>query len=155
MITEPLSKHLQLIPEIAELRLKEFGYLLPDKTILDFRWGLESHLNDLYLPITYVVFGENKEFVGTFSLRKHDLDSHLHLSPWLGGVIVIPSKRNQRIGSFIIKKAESMALERGYSSLYLYTTNKETWYLKLGWKKLENAFFNNFPITIMLKELKY
>lgn len=150
MDIELLLDHQYLIPEIAKLRFQQFGYLVPEKTLNDFIKGLESHLNDKKLPITYVVV-ENKQFFGTFSLRKSDMDTHQHLFPWLGGVLVHPSKRNKGIGAFLVKKAEMIANELGYNHLYLFTPDKAAWYAKLGWKPLEHTFFKNVPVIVMVK----
>lgn len=154
MKIELLADNVKLIPEIAELKFQEFGYLLPDKTLENFRLGLETHLNDQLLPIAYVVT-DSKKFVGTFSLRKYDLHSYTHLTPWLGSVLVHPDKRKQGIGSFLVQQAEEIAKEMGYSSLYLFTPNKAAWYSQLGWRQVEETVFNNFPVTLMTKKLKH
>lgn len=149
---ELLLEHPYLIPEIADLKFREFGYLVPEKTLSDFHKGLETHLSYRELPITYIVV-EDKQFIGTFSLRKCDMDTHQHISPWIGSVLVHPDKRNQGIGAFLVKNAEMMAKERGYGHLYLFTPNKAAWYAKLGWEILENTVFNNVPVTIIKKKL--
>lgn len=150
---ELLLDHQYLIPEIAELKFQQFGSLVPGKTLQDFKKGLETHLNDTKLPIAYVVV-ENKQFIGTFSLRICDKDTHQHLSPWIGSVLVHPSNRNKGIGAFLVKRAEMIANELGYDHLYLFTPDKAAWYAKLGWQTLEHAFFNNVPVTVMKKSLK-
>ena len=149
---ELLLDHQYLIPEIAALRFQQFGSLVPGKTLQDFKNGLETHLNNEKLPIAFVIV-ENKQFIGTFCLRKYDMDTHLHLSPWVGGVLVHPSKRNKGIGAFLVKRAEMMANELGYDRLYLFTPDKAAWYAKLGWQTLEHTFFNNVPVTVMEKSL--
>lgn len=152
MKIELLLDHQYLIPEIAQLKFQEFGHLVPEKTVQDFIKGLENHLNDRELPITFVVV-ENKQFVGTFSLRKSDLNTHQHLSPWVASVLVTPSKRKKGIGAFLVKRAEGIAKELGYNCLFLFTTYKEAWYSKLEWQTLERTVFNNGPITVMKKTL--
>jgi predicted N-acetyltransferase YhbS len=153
MRIELLLHHDHLIPEIAELKFQEFGYLIPKKTLQDFQKGLETHLNDQTFPIAFVALQGN-QFVGTFSLRQHDLDTHRSLSPWVGSVLVVPHKRKQGIGSFLVKNAEFIAKEKGYECLYLFTPNKEAWYAKLAWITIEQAFFNGTPIIIMQKSLR-
>ena len=145
-----LLDHQYLMPEIAELKFQQFGYLVPGKTLQDFKKGLETHLNDKKLPIAFVVV-ENKQFIGTFSLRICDMDTHQHLSPWIGSVLVHPSKRNKGIGAFLVKSAEMIANELGYNHLYLFTPDKAAWYAKLGWQTLEHTYFNNIPVTVMEK----
>jgi len=149
---ELLLNHPYLIPEIAELKLQEFGRFVPGRSVQDFKKGLETHLNDRELPIAYVVV-ENKEFIGTFNLRKCDMDTHQHLSPWLASLLVHPSKRNRGVGAFLVKSAEMMAKELGYERLYLFSSEKTAWYAKLGWQTLEQAFYNNMTVTVMEKSL--
>ncbi len=148
-----LTNNSHLIPEIAQLKFQEFAHLAPEKTIDDFVKGLKTHLNDRQLPIAYVVVNEAKEFIGTFSIRKNDIDTHNHLTPWIGSVLVHPSKRNQGIGEFIMRQAQSVAKEMGYRQLYLFTPNKEAWYQKLGWETIEHTHFNQFPVTVMTLHL--
>src|SRR5690348_12974380 len=97
MKIEPLTKHPYLIPEIAKLKFKEFGYLIPNKTLDDYYKGLETHLNESRLPMAFVIT-ENNQFIGIFSLNQHDMYTHQHLSPWIESVLVHPDRRNQGIG---------------------------------------------------------
>lgn len=152
MHIEFLADHPYLISEIAELKLRQFGYLVPSKTLKDFHRGLEEHLNRQILPTTYV-FVEDKKFTGTVSLRYLELDSHQYFSPWMGSVLVHPDKRNQGIGTFLVKKAEENAKNFGFTELYLFTPDKSKWYAKLGWDYLEKSELNNIPIDIMRKKL--
>ena len=148
-----LVHHMGLIRRIAELKFSEFSYLVPGKTLEDFITGLHEHCNDQKLPITYVAL-ENENFFGTFSLRECDLNSHCHFRPWIGSVLVPPEKRNQGIGSLLVKVAENKAKEMGHDFLYLFTPNKAPWYTKLGWTAIEKSSLNNIPVTIMHKYLK-
>lgn len=148
-----LANNPDLIQRIAELKFSEFSYLVPGKTLDDFVRGLWEHCNDKTFPITYVAL-EGKDFLGTFSLRKCDLNSHSYLSPWIGSVLVPTEKRNQGIGALLVKEAENIAIEMGQDFLYLFTPNKESWYAKLGWVIIEQSFLNNISITIMHKSLK-
>ncbi len=126
---------------------------MPQKTKADFLKGVQTHLSAPNLPIAYVIVTEEKEFVGTFSLRQCDMESHSHLSPWVGSILVHPSKRNQGVGSILVKSAELAAFEMGFSQLYLFTPNKAAWYGKLGWETVEKALFNKIPVTVMVKRL--
>lgn len=153
MKIELLSDYTHLIPEIVDLKFQEFSYLVPQKTKADFLKGVEAHLSAPNLPIAYVIVTEEKKFVGTFSLRRCDMETHAHLSPWVGSILVHPNKRNQGIGSILVKNAELTALEKGFTKLYLFTPNKAAWYSKLGWETVEKTVFNEIPVTIMAKKL--
>lgn len=147
-----LLNHTHFIDRISELKLKEFGYLVPNKTIDDVVNGLKEHCNDVSLPITWVAL-EGQDFVGTFSIRACDLPSHKHFAPWLGSLVVPPEKRNKGIGAYLVKQSEKIAANMGYEFLYLFTPNKAAWYEKLGWEAVESLSFNNIPITIMQKSI--
>ena len=153
MKIELLSDNLHLIPQIVKLKFKEFSYIDKSKTIEDYFKSIKAHLNDKQLPIAYVVVNDSKEFIGTFCLKQHDLETYQHLSPWLGSVVVHPDKRNQGIGTFMVRQAEVIAAEKGYTCLYLFTPNKEAWYSKLGWEPVEHMIFKKIPIVVMRKLL--
>ena len=153
MSLDLLVNQIHLIPVIARLKYDEFAYMVPGKNVEQFEDGLRTHLNHTELPLTYVRVNELQEFIGTFSLRLHDLDSHRHLTPWLASVVVSPDQRRQWIGEYLVREAEKKAAEMGIKTLYLFTPNKEAWYQKLGWQTIEKSFLNTIPITIMQKQL--
>lgn len=147
-----LVNHQNFIPKIAELRFAEFSYLVPGNTVNDSVNRLREQCNDRILPICYVAL-KGEEYIGSFALRQYDLDTHNHLTPWLGGVFVPPEKRHQGIGVMLVKEGENKAREMGYSVLYLFTPSKAAWYEKRGWSQLEQASYNGFPMTVMQKYL--
>ena len=152
MNIELLVDHQYLISELAELSFYEFGYLVPGKTLQDYIRGFEAHLNSNKFPITFVIV-ENTQLVGTFSLRKSDMNTHQHLSPWIGSVLVHPSRRGMGVGTFLVKNAKMKVKELGYDCLYLFTPNKAAWYTKLGWEVLEQTFFYHTAVTVMKTSL--
>jgi N-acetylglutamate synthase-like GNAT family acetyltransferase len=152
MKIEPLMHHRNLIPAIAALKFKQFGYLVPERCLEDFQQGLERQLHDKTIPMAFVAV-EDGQFVGIFSLVMHDMETHPHLSPWLAGLVVHPDKRKQGIGAQLVAKAEAVAKELGYKRLYLFTVDKAAWYGKLGWKVIEQATFNGVPVTVMERQL--
>jgi len=148
MKIEYLIDHTRFIPEIAELKYNHYRSLAPEKTLGDFHNGLKRDLSDGGLPVAFVVV-EKEKYVASFSLRINDLESHKHLTPWLGGLFVHPAMRNQGIGTGLVKEAKSIVKTMGYDCLYLYTSEKANWYTKLGWEPIENSFLNQGAITIM------
>jgi len=145
-----LLHHPHLIPEIAQLKFEQFHRFVPERPLEDFQKSLENHLNDKKLPIGFVAL-EGDEFLGTFCLREYDMETHRHLTPWVGGVLVHPLKWNRGIGTFLLTQAKHLAEELGYKHLYLFTTEKASWYARLGWEAIDHAVVHNFPVTIMKK----
>lgn len=153
---EHLADHPHFAPELSELLFFQFGFLAPESSLLDFQKKLQRHLNKDRMPQAYVAFEEaceEEELLGTFSLRDFDMETHKHLSPWIGSLMVHPSKRGQGIGSRLVEQAKSLTKELGYKKLFLFTPDKETWYLKLGWKVVEKSSFNNYSVTVMSHSL--
>lgn len=148
MKIEYLIDHKHFIPELGELLFHQFGYLRPGCALKDFEERLGNHCNRDGLPITYIALEEGK-LVGTFSLRKNDMDTHQHLSPWLGGVFVHPSRRKEGIGTLLVKKAESLCAKQGFKTLFLFTPDQRDWYSKFGWRVVEETIFNGSFVTIM------
>lgn len=152
MKLELLVNHPYLIPEIAQLKFNEFSQFTPNDTVQDYIKRMETHLASGEMP-TYVVI-ENKQLVGTVCLRKCDMSTHPHLTPWLASLVVHPNYRRQGIGAFLVEEIERRAKEMGYPKLYLFTTYKAAWYAKLGWQVFEKTTFKSFPVTVMEKALE-
>lgn len=143
-----LANHPELIQPVAELGQLEFGYLNPGRTIENRLESLKKHLNYDQLPIAFVGFKDGK-FIGTASLRITDIDSYTHVTPWLGGVIVVPEMRNQGVGTWLVEETMKQALNLGVHTWYLYTPNRETFYAKMGWKTIDKTSHNNVPGVVM------
>lgn len=148
MEIELLADHQHFIPEVAKVLFHEFGYLIPQRTLKDFEERTLNHCNKKSLPITFIAL-ENGKLIGTFSLRAYDMETHKHFSPWIGSVVVHPSRRREGIGSALVQKAKAICKEQGHKTLFLFTPNKQAWYRKLGWEVVEETTFYYHSATIM------
>lgn len=148
-----LANHPELVQTVAELGHHEFSYLNPNRTLESRIESVKKHLNVDELPITFVAFNKGK-FIGTTSLRKIDIDTYDSVTPWLGSVIIIPEMRNQGFGSWLVTETMNEALKLGINKWYLYTPNRESFYLKLGWKTIDTHSHNNVLGVIMQFEKK-
>ena len=90
------------------------------------------------VPSTYVVI-KDEQYVGTFSFWNCDLQSRQDLSPWLGGVVVVPAFRGQGIGVFIQEQAKKILQKEGIKQAYLYT-EMTGFYEKTGWTFVEDIY---------------
>ena len=138
---EYLADQNHFVPELAQLLYHQFGYLAPHRTLKDFENRMLSHCNKDCLPIAFVAVEDGK-LVGTFSFRQYDMETHKHLSPWIGSVYVHTARRKEGIGTKLMQQAEILCKQRGIETLYLFTPDKQAWYLKLGWERLEETAFN-------------
>lgn len=81
-----------------------------------------------------------REFIGTVSLRPHDLDSHHHLTPWLASVVVSPDFRRQGIGEKLVAEVEKKAAEMGIKKLYLLPPIRKPGIKNSAGKRLKNPY---------------
>ena len=105
------------------------------------------------LPIAWVAHA-NGQLLGTAALRVHDLEGREDLTPWLGGVFVASQFRRQGIGATLCATVEDEARLRGIQTLYLFTLDKQAWYLHLGWTPLAPCVWRQRPGDIMCKQLQ-
>lgn len=142
----------ECISALAPPLLEHWSYVFPEDT-LDTRVAkLRRHLNRDALPIAWVAH-EGGQTVGTAALRVHDLEGREDLSPWLGGVFVLPAFRRQGIGSALCAAVEQHARRTGVGTLYLFTIDQQALYADLGWQILEHTVWHGFESDIMKKRL--
>jgi predicted N-acetyltransferase YhbS len=140
----------KVIPAIAclhqlEMKLgKRSNYC---RTLEQFR----LRINRDSLPLTLVAFVDTLP-VASASLVSCDLDSHQHLEPWLASLFVATPYQNQGIGSRLSQEIESIAVNKGYRKLYLYTWTGVEFYRKLGWIFIDTAQPEGFPKSIVMQK---
>lgn len=154
MKSEPLSAQMHFFRDVAELKFQEFSYLTGEETLKDYLQRQQKYVTVEPIPKSFVVIDDAGNLMGTFALKLEDLSTRPDLSPWLGSVVVAPQHRSKGVGTFIVREAERMAKELGYSQLYLYTPDQEVWYAKQGWKLIEHSFSGKYPISLMSKLLE-
>jgi N-acetylglutamate synthase-like GNAT family acetyltransferase len=104
------------------------------------------------LPIAWVAHANGK-LLGTAALRVHDLEGREDLTPWLGGVFVASQFRRRGIGAALCATVEEAAQSRGIQTLYLFTLDKQEWYLRQGWTLLAPCVWHERSGDIMSKTL--
>jgi GNAT superfamily N-acetyltransferase len=143
----------EFIETLAPLVAEHWRPILVQDTVESRAAKLRDHLSHNNLPIAWVAHSGLQVF-GTAALRVHDLPGHEHLTPWLGGVFVIPQFRHQGIGAALCSAVEKQAKNlHAVSTLYLFTLDKQAWYKNLGWSILEPCTWCGRPGDIMFKEL--
>ncbi len=145
-----LANHKEVIPTVAKWFYQEWSHLYPGRTVNDVEqviWGRGKKK----ILITLVAF-EGEELLGTVSLKIHDMDTRLDLTPWLSGLYIAESRREQGIGTTLVNVIERKAKELSARKLYLYTLKSEGFYTRLGWFVKERTEYQSYPATIMEKE---
>lgn len=150
MITiDYLANHSHHIAILAEHLASHYQYVFPEKTASDYVKRLEQHLDFEKLPLALIALDQAGQLLGTCSLRITDLDSRPDLGPWLGGVFVLPEKRKQGVGEFLVHEAKERAKQLRIEKLFLFTFDKANWYAKLGWNTSFQTMQRGFPVTVM------
>lgn len=145
-----LADHPEFISVLAPAVFEYWHTVLRDETLDSRISKLQSHLNKEVLPIAWVAHDKGEVF-GTAALRLNDLDGSENLSPWLGGVFVLPSHRRRGVASALSIFVEQQAWLRGYETLYLFTPNQQALYGRLGWVESEKLTWQGLKSSIMVK----
>jgi N-acetylglutamate synthase-like GNAT family acetyltransferase len=148
-----LIDHPEYMPQLAQWLFEQWGGILREKTPEIRIRKLKAHMNRDQLPIAWVAHA-NGQLLGTAALRVHDLEGHEDLTPWLGGVFVGSQFRHRGIGGVLCATVEEVAQSQGIETLYLFTLDKQEWYLRQGWKVLAPCVWHERPGDIMSKVLQ-
>jgi N-acetylglutamate synthase-like GNAT family acetyltransferase len=105
------------------------------------------------LPLSMVAKTETGKFLGIASLVENDMDVNHEFFPWISGVLVVSENRKEGIGSALVRKMESWAFGLGFEKLYLFTFDKEPFYLSLGWSVVKKDYYLNSEVTVMQREI--
>ena len=148
-----LADHPEFIEALAPFITEHWQPIDPEETLEYRRSKLDAHLNRDKLPIALVAFSGTDVF-GTAALRVNDLPGREDLTPWLGGVFVIPKYRGQGIGTALCKAIEQEAQSFDeIQILYLFTLDRQDWYSHLGWDKYDTCSWCGQPGDIMVKNI--
>lgn len=145
-----LADHPEFIPVLAPAIVEHWRAVLPEETIERRVIKLQKHVNKDTLPIGWVAHADGRVF-GTAALRVHDLEGREDLTPWLGGVFVLPEHRRRGVATALCQAVEERAWSLGFEALYLFTPNQQSLYARLGWRKSERAVWRGLESDIMLK----
>jgi len=147
-----LADYPQYVDTLAPPLLAHWRFALPEDTLAVRRGKLVAHLNRSELPIAWVAHEDGLAY-GTAALRAHDLDVRMDLTPWLGGVFVLPAFRQRGIGSALCSIVARHAASLGAPTLFLFTLDQQALYERLGWRRIENTVWRGFGAVIMAKPL--
>ena len=147
-----LTEYKQCIPALTHLWIDELAKTsdpLPD--FLDVKQKFIDHCNKDKLPLAYVAVYQDKP-IGMACLRITEGIEN-NLTPWLGGIVVHPDYRKNKIGERLVSVVKEHARILGYSKLYLLSYDVlSIWYKKLGWRKVD-TIDNGSDIIIMSTSL--
>ena len=93
------------------------------------------------------------EPIGTCLLVESEIEPNYDVSPWLAGLFVVPEHRRRGAGAVLVRAIEDQARQRGFSRLYLYTTDATGFYAKLGWSTLDRTNWKGLDTALMVRDL--
>ncbi|HEX2190541.1 MAG TPA: GNAT family N-acetyltransferase [Longimicrobiaceae bacterium] len=147
-----LADRPELVPTLAEWFHAEWGHIVPWGTVEGFGEMFRGQLRRDGLPLALVAL-EGGAPIGTASVRVADMPERPERTPWLGGVYVLEAARGRGVGEALVRAAERCARELGFREMYLFTTDREGFYLRLGWSVLEYADHHGERASVMRTSL--
>jgi predicted N-acetyltransferase YhbS len=150
---EYLAAHPEAIARLAGWHHAEWGYLHPVGTVAEVADELRRHLRRGAVPTTFVAHVA-AELAGSASLVAQDLPERPDLGPWLASLYVAPQHRRKGIGTALAARVVEEAASLGVPTLYLFTFDREGYYARRGWRRLEGATCQGHPVTVMTRDLR-
>lgn len=139
----------QHIPCLAAWHHAEWSYLNPGQSMEQRLERMRMYLCDDFMPSTWVAIDKNDQVLGSAAIRDYDMDTHMHLSPWLASVFVDPTQRKQGIGSALVQHVMNQARANGCKEIFLFTPDQAALYRKLGWRIIESCTYHGTDVDVM------
>ena len=146
-IIQCLSEQPGFLETLAGWHHAQWGFLNPGKTLEERLAEMQRHLEGRPIPRTFTAV--DGTLLGSASIIQHDMDTRMQWTPWLASVYVAPEHREQGVGGRLVRHVMEYANRIGVARLYLFTPDREAFYLKLGWSVLEKASYRGVDITVM------
>ncbi len=147
-----LANHPELLPALQEMF--ECGW--PEHYGARGRGNAEEDLleysNHNKLPIGVVAMQDGSA-LGIAVLKAKCVSTHDHLTPWMGGGMVLPQYRRRGIGATLTVELESIARKLGYKKIYCGTSTANSLLERSGWSYIETVLYGGDNVSIYEKAL--
>ena len=138
MKIEYLCDHIHFADTIAKWIFDEFiDGIKIDRTYEDTLASFKN-CHKTEFPIRFIMMDGDK-CAGTISIVENDLRCRKNYYPWLAGLYVDKSCRNQKIGEQLLNNAKNIVAGMGHKELYLRTEHASGYYRRLGWEFVESC----------------
>ncbi|MGH7557899.1 MAG: GNAT family N-acetyltransferase [Gemmatimonadota bacterium] len=151
MKVDYLADHREHIPRLAEWLHAEWGYLHENDSIERRAARLEARATRRGIPVGFVAV-DGDQLLGSASLVHNDLETRPEIGPWLASVYVPPEHRRRGVASALVRRVIDEAGDLEVPLLYLWTTDQERLYARLGWRPVERTRFHDEDIVVMAIE---
>ncbi|WP_346426392.1 GNAT family N-acetyltransferase [Halomonas sp. JS92-SW72] len=145
----PDSPHLA---RVAGWQHDQWGQLSPGETLATRRASLAAECGPSGVPSVFVAL-QGERSVGTASLVADDMSGRDDLGPWLASVYVLPEWRGQGIASRLVRRVEDEARAAGIERLWLFTSDQQALYARLGWQEQAWVPYRGDRVIIMERRL--
>jgi GNAT superfamily N-acetyltransferase len=132
---------------LASWHQQEWSSFNPGESIEDRIFRMQPYLNKDFIPSTFIA--KDIDLSGSAAIVSQDMETRPQLSPWLASVYVPPEKRGCGIGTKLVLHVMAQAKREGLSTLYLFTPDRQNFYLNLGWSIIDVEQYRNQEVTIM------
>ncbi len=133
---------------VAEWLYEEWERHRPDTSLENTESAVRTMPDATGLPVSFIALNDGRP-VGVARLVMHDMETRMDLSPWLSGVFVPVPHRGHRIGTKVCKAVVDEAATLGFSTLYLYTPDRERFYSRQGWQTVEPVIYKSKEVILM------
>lgn len=145
---QPLLRRTDLVPIVSHWLLTEW----PDWYGADGPGDLRADMaafaaSETSLPIGVVALKDGLP-IGFCALKAHSIESHKHLSPWVGAGFVLPEHRRHGAGAFLLQAIADHARKLGHGHVYCATSTSSSLMLRAGWTLVERIVHAGEPMDI-------
>lgn len=147
-----LADFSDFVPILAQWHHEQWVEFNPNETLDDRVAKIRAQARKSGVPTTFVAM-KNSTVIGSASLVAHDMDTRMDLSPWLASVLVASEYRRRGVGEALVQRVVKESMSLGHEMLYLFTEEREAFYAKRGWRRLEWTEYCNHPVVIMFLDL--
>jgi GNAT superfamily N-acetyltransferase len=145
-----LSERPDLLTTVAAWIYEQWWSHLPEHSPKTIAEMLIERRNSDRMYESFVALRDSVP-VGTATVLDHDIETErrAELTPWVAAVYVIPEARRQGIGEQLLLRATAFAESGGFKTVYLWTTDRRSWYERLGWRLMEEFDRGGVAVSFM------
>ena len=154
MDLDDLADHPQHVAPVAAWLREEFGRDVEEpSSAAGWEEKVRGFLGRDAAPIAFVALDGGVP-VGTATLVANLIPGLPPYVPRLAFLYVVPEHRRRGLGAALTRHVESAAARLGHRRLYLYATDVEPLYARLGWQVVERGTFHGEPMAAMAIDLE-